>query len=86
MVLPALLLVNWLMPVHSHDMPIRRIAVNITFAWRVWPVNMVAQLVQSSKLVIVMAPVIVRIPKMYPAGKLSNLSCMTTHSLFISTI
>lgn len=69
MVSPALLPVNWLMPVPSPDMLTPKIAVNTTSAWKVLPVNMVAPLVQYSKLAIVMAAVTVKIPKMFPDGK-----------------
>ena len=65
----ALLPVNWPMLVHSPDMLTLKIAVNITFAWKVLPVNMVAPLVLYSKLVTVMALATVKIPKMFPAGK-----------------
>lgn len=60
---------NWPMPVPSPDMLTLRIAVNTTFAWKVLLVNMVAPLAPFSRLVMVMAPATVKIPKMFPAGK-----------------
>lgn len=68
MVSLAPLPVNWQMPVHSPDMLILRIAVNTISVWKVLLVNTVAQLVQCSKLVTVMALAIAKIPKMFPDG------------------
>lgn len=54
----------------SHDMPIQKIAVNTTFVSKVQPVNMVAPLEPSSKLVTQMVQATVKTQKMFPDGKL----------------
>lgn len=66
------------MPDLSRDMPTPKIAVNITSAWKVLPVNMAAQLEQSSKLEILMAQATAKTPKMCPDGKLNFILCITT--------
>lgn len=66
---PVPLPVSWPMPAPSRVTHILRIAASTTSAWRVWPVNMVAPLVQFSRSAIVMALATARIPRMFPAGK-----------------
>lgn len=65
--------VKFQMPVHSRVMLTQKIAVNTTFAWKVLPVNMVAQSEQYLKLVTAMALATAKIQKMFPDGKLRDL-------------
>lgn len=63
------LLVNLPTLALSRDTLTLKIAVNIISAWRVLPANMVAQLAQFSKLVILMVAVTAKTQKMFPDGK-----------------
>lgn len=64
------------MPVHSHDMRIQKIAVNITFALKELPANMVAQLEPFSRSEKEMVRVTAKTQKMFPDGKSSKYSCI----------
>lgn len=73
--------VKFQMPVHSRVMLTQKIAVNTTFAWKVLPVNTVAQSEQYSKLVTAMALATVKTQKMFPDGKLCDLFSIYFHPI-----